>query len=64
MEENWQVMYSAKLYNSTETDDGVRCLIKDMNTGKMYEEKIKMIKTKTINGNIETFQYYDRKPLN
>ena len=59
MEENWQVMYSAKLYNSTETDDGVRRLIKDMNTGKMYEEKIKMIKTKTINGNIETFQYYD-----
>lgn len=64
MEENWQVMYLAKLYNSTETDDGVRRLIKDMNTGKMYEEKIKMIKTKTINGNIETFQYYDRKPLN
>ena len=64
MEENWQVMYSAKLYNSTETDDGVGRLIKDMNTGKMYEEKIKMIKTKTINGNIETFQYYDRKPLN
>lgn len=64
MEENWQVMYSAKLYNSTETDDGVRRLIKDKNTGKMYEEKIKMIKTKTINGNIETFQYYDRKPLN
>ena len=64
MEENWQVMYSTKLYNSTEIDDGVRRLIKDMNTGKMYEEKIKMIKTKTINGNIETFQYYDRKPLN
>ena len=39
MEENWQVMYSVKLYNSTETDDGVRRLIKDMNTGKMYEEK-------------------------
>ncbi len=64
MEENWQVMYSVKLYDATETDDGVRRLIKDMNTGKMYEEKIKMIKTKTINGNIETFQYYDRKPLN
>ena len=50
MEENWSPMYCVHL-------------IKDENTGKVYEEKVKIGKTKTINGNDETFEYYDRKPL-
>ena len=63
MEENWSSMYCVQLYEPTETDNGFRHLIKDGNTGKVYEEKVKIIKTKTINGNDETFEYYDRKPL-
>ena len=64
MEENWKPMYCVQLYAATETDNGLRHLIKDENTGKVYEEKIEIVKTKTINSDIETFKYYDRVPLN
>ena len=64
MEENWKSMYCVQLYAATETDNGLRHLIKDENAGKVYEEKIEIVKTKTINGDIETFKYYDRVPLN
>ena len=59
MEENWKPMYCVQLYAATETDNGLRHLIKDENTGKVYEEKIEIVKT----GNIKTFNYYDRVPL-
>lgn len=36
MEENWKPMYCVQLYAATETDNGLRHLIKDENSGKVY----------------------------
>lgn len=62
--DNWSPMYCIQLYEATESDNGLRHLIKDTNTGKVYEEKIEFIKADTINNDIEIINYYDRKPLN
>lgn len=62
--DNWSPMYCVQLYKATESDNGLRRLIKDINTGKVYEEKIEFIKADTINNDVETINYYDRKPLN
>lgn len=64
MEENkWTSLYCIQLYEPTESDSGLRHLIKNDSTNEIYEEKIKITEIQSINGKYHNIEYYDRIPI-
>lgn len=56
----WEVMYAMQRYEPTEKDSGLRMMSKHKPSGKIYEEKIRVIRSNSMNGKEEHFEYFDK----